>query len=116
MTIVINTKSYDLASATGTATNYRGPTANFMLKDQLALRVTAPKSTATFAGVARSSAKLTRTLTLSDGSSADAIVELSASIPARAVKADIDALLSDVSVFAASANGNDLVWKHDTNQ
>jgi cysteine synthase len=115
MAIVINTKSYDLASANGSSTVYRGPAATFAVKDQLAFKVTPPKATATFAGMARSSQKTTRTFVQSDGTTAEAIVETITSIPAKSAEADVDSLIADHGALITGSTGKAVVWKHDTN-
>lgn len=114
MAITINTLAYNQDSQpTSDKVVYSGPSNNFSVKDLLTLGRTPPKPTSTFAGVARSLIKRTKTLTLADSTKADAIVELSVSLPVGAADADIDALVDDVADFAISAAGKDVIRKHD---
>lgn len=113
MTITVNTKAYNLdAHVNANATAYAGPAQTFAVKDSMTLKRTAPKPTSTFPGVARSAIKLVRTVTIS-GVAYDAIVEVNASIPVGAAKADVDALREDLAGVLDSTTGDDVVWKHD---
>lgn len=117
MTITINTLAYDEdTSLNSNLVRYNGPSATFSVKDFLDLGRTPPKPTPTFAGVARATAKRTKTVTLSDGSTADAIVRIECSLPVGMAKADADALRDDIGDFAISANGDSLFWNHDLKQ
>lgn len=117
MTITVNTKAYAFdTNTTPDIGRHVGPAQTHSVKDYLELKRTAPKPTPTFAGVARSSAKFVRTVTLGDGSKADAIFEGSFSIPVGMAEADVDSLRDDAGDFLISSNGDDLVWKHDINQ
>lgn len=117
MTITVNTKAYAFdTNQTPDSGRHVGPAQTHSIKDYLDLRRTAAKPTATFAGVARASAKFVRTVTLGDGSKADAIAEASFSIPVGMAEADVDSLRDDLGDLLISANGDDLVWKHDINQ
>jgi hypothetical protein len=64
-----------------------------------------PKPTSIFSGVGRTSAKLSRTLTLTGAltPSGVGIVEINVSVPVGAASADIDSLLNDMGAFLASA-------------
>jgi hypothetical protein len=117
MTITVNTKAYNFdTNLAPNIAQYTGPANNFQVKDLITLKRTAPKPTKDFAGVAKSSSKITRTLTLADGSKADALIETSVSIPVGAVIADVDALRSDSAAVTSSAVGSDLHWKLDISQ
>lgn len=117
MTITVNTKAYAFDTNPSPDTGrHIGPSNNFSVKDYLDLKRTAAKPTADFDGVARSSAKFTRTVTLASGESATAIAEASLSIPVGMAEADVDALRDDLGDFLVSSNGDDLVWKHSINQ
>lgn len=114
MAITLNTLAYSQDSfVTGNKVKYVGPDNTFSVKDLLTLGRTEPKSTSTFAGVARAEAKRTKTVTLADGSEADAIVTISCSLPVGMAKADADALRDDVGDFAISADAETLFWNHD---
>lgn len=117
MTITVNTKAYAFdTNPTSDRGRHVGPNSNFATKDYLDLARTAAKPTATFAGVARSSAKFVRTVTLADGTKADAIAEASFSVPVGMAEADVDSLRDDLGDLLIAQNGDDLVWKHDINQ
>lgn len=118
MTITVNTKAYaEDASITPDVVRHTGPAHTFSVKDYLDLKRTAPKPTATFAGVARASAKFVRSLTnATTGEVADAIAEASFSIPAWATEAQVDSIRDDLGDLLISQNGDDLVFKHDIRQ
>lgn len=112
--ITLNTLAYSQDSfVSKDKVSYTGPSNTFNTKDLLILGRVAPKPTATFAGVARASVKRVKTVTLADGTKADAIVELNASLPVGMTEADVNALRDDVGDFAISADANSLLWKHD---
>lgn len=114
MTVTVNTKAYAFDSnLSADSARHTGPSHTYQVKDVLDLKRTAAKPTATFAGVARSSAKFARTVTLTDGSKAEAIGEASFSIPVGTADADIDSLRDDLGDFLiAGGDGGDLVKKH----
>lgn len=117
MTVTVNTKAYAFDSnPTPDAGRHNGPAATYAVKDFLDMRRVAAKPTADFAGMARASAKFVRTLTLADGTKADAIAEATFAIPVGAAEADVDSLRDDLGDLLISTNGDDLVWKHDINQ
>lgn len=117
MTITINTLAYEEdVSVNPNLVRYTGPSHTFAVKDTLDLARTLPKPTASFAGVAKARAKRVKTVTLADGSTADAIVEIHCSLPVGMAKADADALRDDIGDLAISTNGDDLFWKHDIRQ
>jgi hypothetical protein len=117
MTVTVNTRAYAFDSnPTPDIGRHVGPAQTFEAKDYLDLARTAPKPTATFRGVARSRAKFVRTVTLDDGTKADALVEVSSSLPVGMAKADIDLLRDDTGDLLVSSNGDDLFYKHDISQ
>lgn len=117
MAITLNTLAYNQDSfAAPNRVVYTGPSHNFSIKDTLSLARVVPKPVKDFAGVARAEAKRTKTVTLADGSKADAIVTISCSFPVGMAKADADALRDDVGDFAISTQGGDLFWAHDLTQ
>jgi hypothetical protein len=75
------------------------------LLDDIRLGRVLPKPTSIFSGVGRTSAKLSRTLTLTGAltPSGVGIVEINVSVPVGAASADIDSLLNDMGAFLASA-------------
>lgn len=117
MTITVNTKAYAFDSnPTPDIGRHVGPAQTFEAKDYLDLARTAPKPTTTFRGVARARAKFVRTVTLDDNTKADAIVEVSCSLPVGMSEANIDSLRDDMGDLLISANGDDLFYKHDISQ
>lgn len=118
MSITLNTKAYAFdTNVTPDVGRHTGPAQTFAAKDYLDLSRTAPKPTATSAGVARSGAKLTRTLTnATTGETADAIFKFECSAPAWATTAQLDSLRDDLGDLLIATNGADLVNKHDINQ
>ncbi len=114
MTITLNTLAYNQDSfATKDKVVYTGPSHTFTTKDVLSLSRVAPKPTKDFAGVAKAEAKRTKTVTLTNGLTADAIITVSCSLPVGMAKADADALRDDVGDLAISAVGETLFWNHD---
>jgi hypothetical protein len=84
---------------------YIGPNKTVSVKDDAKLYRVAPKPTSAFSGVGRTTAKLTRTHTLTGAltPSGEAILEINVSIPVGMASADIDVLLNDMGAFLASA-------------
>jgi hypothetical protein len=112
MTITVNTKAYAFdTNSTPDAARMVGPSNDFDTKDILELKRTAAKPTATFPGVARSSAKFSRTVTIG-GVDYTAIGYAEFSIPVGMAEADIDSLRDDLGDLLISSNGDDLVFKH----
>jgi hypothetical protein len=105
MSLSINTKTYTADSFQTSQIGYIGSQKTVSAKDDVVLRRTAPKPTVTFSGVGRTTAKMTRTLTLTGATTAtaDAIVEINVSVPVGYTAADVDALLNDMGAFLASA-------------
>lgn len=114
MSITINTLSYDEDSFVNpNRVTYTGPSHTFSTQDILTLARTAPKPSATSDGVARASAKRTKTVTLANGNQAVAIVEVNCAFPVGMAKADADALRDDIGDLAISSTGDTLFWNHD---
>lgn len=113
MSLTVNAKTYSADSVGPNAVIYNGPAHTLSVLDDIALRRTAPKPVKDFSGVAKSSGKLTRTLTLTGAltPTAPGILECSTSIPVGAASADIDAILNDMGAFIASATYKDIVKK-----
>jgi hypothetical protein len=114
MSITLNTLAYGQdVSLNSNKMLYVGPDNTFSVKDHLTLGRTVPKPTATFAGVARAEVKRTKTVTLADSSTAEAIVTITCSLPVGMAEADADALRDDIGDFAISADCASLFWNHD---
>lgn len=117
MAITLNTLVYNQDTfVSNNKVLYTGPSNTFSVKDQLSLARTAAKPTSTFAGVARSEIKRTKTVTLADSTTAEAIVTLSFALPVGMVEADADSLVNDVCDLGLATEGNALYWDHDINQ
>lgn len=106
MALTINAKTYTADSFQQNAVGYIGATKTVSVKDDVALRRTAPKPTDLFSGVGRTSAKMTRTLTLTGAKTlaGDCILEVAVSVPVGYASADVDAVLNDMGAFVASAS------------
>jgi len=112
MTLTVNAKSYTAQSFGPKTVGYSGPGHTISVKDDIKITQAEPKPTATFAGVAKASVKLTRTLDLDNGgvlSVGNGIVEINTSIPVGADSADIDAMLNDMGAALASASYKEIV-------
>jgi|SwirhisoilCB1_FD_contig_31_4511968_length_509_multi_2_in_0_out_0_1 hypothetical protein len=111
MSLTFNTKTYTPDSYQQDAVGYIGAAKTTSVKDDFVLRRTKPKPTSTFSGVGRTSAKLTRTLTLTGAltPSGDAIVEISVSVPVGYTAADVDALLNDAGAYLSGADAKTAV-------
>lgn len=106
MALTINAKTYTADSFQKDIVGYAGPSNTVTLKDVARLARTAPKPSATFSGVGRTQAKLTRTLSLTGAltTSGDAILDINVSVPVGCASADVDTLLNDMGAFLASAS------------
>jgi len=113
MSLTINTKSYAADSVSQHAVVYAGPLNTLSVKDHVLLARVYPKPTATFSGVARTTAKLTRTATLTGAltSTADAIFNVGGSWPVGMASADIDTFCADMGAWIASTEFKDIVKK-----
>jgi hypothetical protein len=105
MSLTINAKTYTADSFQQNIVGYNGPAKTVSVKDDAKLYRTIPKPTAVFSGVGRTTAKLTRTLTLTGAltPSGEGIVEINVSVPVGTASADVDSLLNDMGAFLASA-------------
>lgn len=105
MAITINATSYSPDTGGPNTQSYRSATHTFTTKDEAKLSRVAPKPTVNFSGVARTSAKLSRTLTLTGALTPthDAILDIQVSMPVGASGANIDSMLNDMGAFLASA-------------
>lgn len=106
MTLTVNAKAFNSNQFNNTSVGYFGPAKTVTVKDDLKLGYTNAKPTDVFSGLSRSSAKLTRTLTLTGAktTSGDAILNIDVAIPVGAAAADIDAILNDMGSYLSSAS------------
>lgn len=105
MALTINAKTFSADSFQKDSVGYTGPAHTLTNKDYVRLSRVTAKPTANLSGVARTEAKLTRTLALTGAltTSHDAILSVPISIPVGAASADIDSMLNDMGAFVASA-------------
>lgn len=106
MSLVFNTKTYTADSFNGNQVGYIGAAKTVSVKDDVKLSRTAPKPTATFSGLGRTSAKLARTLTLTGAltPTGDASLTIDSAVPVGAASADIDALCNDWGAYISGAD------------
>lgn len=106
MSLSINAKTYTADSYQKDSVAYIGSAKTVSVKDDCRLARTAPKPSATFSGVGRTNAKLTRTFTLTGAltPTGDALVSIDVSVPVGYASADVDTLLNDMGAFLASAS------------
>lgn len=105
MSLTINAKTFSADRTGPDAIGYIGPAHTMSLLDDVQLARVLPKPTVAFSGVGRTSAKLSRTMTLTGALTPTGvgILQISVSIPVGAASADIDAVLNDMGAFLASA-------------
>lgn len=118
MSLTINAKSYSADSVSADAVKYAGPANTLSVKDVVLLARQQPKPTSLFSGVARTTAKLTRTATLTGAltSTGDAIFNVQGSWPVGMASADIDAVCADFGAWIASTEFKDIVKKLTVNK
>jgi hypothetical protein len=106
MSLTFNTKTYSANQYGSDSVGYNGPGHTVTAKDFLLLKRTAPKPTAVFSGVGRTTAKLSRTLALTGALTpkGDIIVEISVSAPVGVADADVDAALNDTGALLSGAD------------
>lgn len=106
MSLTINAKVYSADKYASDAVGYIGVGHTLSVLDDVQLSRVTPKPTSLFSGVGRTSAKLTRTLTLTGAltPTGNAICQVNVSIPVGAASADIDAILNDMGSFLSSAS------------
>lgn len=106
MSLVFNTKTYTADKFGTDAVGYNGAAKTLSVSDDLQMSRVAPKPTTTFSGVARTQAKMTRTLTLTGAltPTGQAILTINVSVPVGAASADIDALLNDMGALLSGAD------------
>ncbi len=102
MSLTVSTKTYNQDRISPDSILYTGPANTLSISDTIELKRVYPKPTKDFAGVARPTIKLVKTVTLVDGvTKADAIVTFSASLPVGITDADASAVIADMSSLAA---------------
>jgi hypothetical protein len=106
MALTVNAKTFTADSFQKDIVSYFGPAKTVTVKDDIRLARTAPKPSVTFSGVGRTSAKLSRTFTLTGAltPTGEAILEINVSVPAGFASADVDSLLNDMGSFLSSAS------------
>jgi hypothetical protein len=106
MSLSINAKTYTSDSFSKDNVGYIGTLKTVSIKDDVKLLRTAPKPTTVFSGVGRTTAKMTRTLTLTGAltPTGDALTEINVSVPVGYTAADVDTMLNDMGAFLASAS------------
>lgn len=106
MSLTVNAKTYTADRFQPSAIQYIGSLKTVSVKDDIRLSAVVPKPTSSFSGVGRTTAKLTRTLTLTGALTPawDGIVEINVTVPVGYAGADVDALLNDMGSFLASAS------------
>lgn len=115
MSITLNTKSYSTFRTQADSNQLNGPAATASVKDEVILRRKFATPTATFAGVSRPGCKITKTLTLTDGSKVPMVIDVSGSVPVGANSADVLAVLADLAAFLALQDAKDLFTLLDIN-
>jgi len=106
MSLTFNTKTYTADGFGSDAVAYIGAAKTASTKDDLSLRRQRPKQTEAFSGLSRTSAKMTRTLTLTGAKTptGDAILSVDVAVPVGYAGADVDALLNDMGALLSSAS------------
>lgn len=106
MSLTINAKTYTADSFQQNRIGYIGAAKTVSIKDDVVLSRVQPKPTAVFSGVGRTTAKMTRTLTLTGAltPTGESLVEINVSVPVGYAAADVDSLLNDMGSFLSSAS------------
>jgi len=106
MSLTFNTKTYTADSFQKDSVGYYGAAKTVSVKDDLKLSRVAAKPSATFSGMSRTEAKLTRTVTLTGAltPTGDEILGINVAIPIGTSATDVDALLNDMGAFLSSAS------------
>lgn len=110
MALTINTRSYVQDRVNPDSVAYAGPAHSLTTTDTFVMSRVYPKPNGAFKGVAKPSAKMTKTLVINSttGETANSIISLSGSIPVGTAAADIDVLLADLASFLASNDAKSL--------
>jgi hypothetical protein len=107
MALTVNAKTFTADKFSPDSVGYFGPAHTASVKDDIQVARVAAKPTTVFSGVARTSVKLTRTLTLTGAltPTGEAIVQISMSMPVGSAGADVDSMLNDLGSHLSSASG-----------
>lgn len=116
MSIVVNTKTYanDVPSSKDSQP-YLGPAHTLSIKDKFDLFRTAPRASKEFSGMARSRARLVRTVTLTGAltPTGDITIDVNINVPVGAAGADVDTAMTDFSAALAQSWAKDLAKNLD---
>jgi len=106
MTLTVGTLTYTADSFQKDQVGYIGAFKTVTEKDDVKLSRTAPKPTATFSGLSRTSAKYTMTTNLTGAltPTGDIILDIQVAVPVGALATDIDSTLNEMGAFLASAS------------
>lgn len=117
MALTFNAKTFTADSYQANSVDYVGPAKTLSIKDNFHLARVAPKPTSVFSGVARSKAKLVRTLNLTGAltTTGDIIVDINISAPVGAASADVDGAVNDAGSFLSGADAKTLAKLGKTN-
>jgi len=115
--MLINTRTYNVDRTLPDAVSYAGPANSLTITDKFEMKRVFPKVSGTFRGVAKPSAKLTKTVVINSttGETANAIFEFSGSLPVGMAAADIDSGLADFASWLASSDAKALAKVLDIN-
>jgi hypothetical protein len=117
MSISVNSKTYNFDTTINRdLVQYDGPANTISIKDILQARRSRSAATTDFSGMARSSIKLTRTVTDGTDVVGDAIVEISVAFPVDGQASEHQAMLDDLGAWAVTASATGLFLEHDINQ
>lgn len=105
MGLTVNAKSYVADGWDTSSVRFQGPLNTVSVVDRILQKVTPPKPTVEFSGMARFQVKLNRTLTLTGAKTPSglATVDMNFSVPVGCSDADRDALCADLGAYVASA-------------
>lgn len=105
MGLTVNAKAYGGDGFTSNAVTYIGPLKTVTVRDEIVLRRNGQVATPDYSGNSHTSAKLTRTLTLTGALSPTGLasLEIKVAIPVGAASADVDSILNDMGSFLSSA-------------
>lgn len=115
--MLLNTRTYNADRVQPDSVSYAGPDHTLTTSDKFEMKRAYPKPTGTFKGVAKPVAKMTKTLVINatTGETADAIIQLSGSLPVGVDPAAVDGLLADFAAFCASNDAKSLFKSLDIN-
>lgn len=113
MSLTISTKTYNQDRIAPDAVLYTGPANTLSLKDTIEYKRVYPKPVKGFAGVARPSIKVVKTVYLVDGTYQDANLFAGGSLPVGISDADATALIADlVSALTLESAGTTKIIKN----